>query len=351
MSPALPARSSPHLPAVPTAHHSVLPTPRHPTLPMLSPSTLPTPSLSTLPTPSLSTLPTPNLSTLPTPSLSKLPTPSLSTLPTPSQSTLPIPSPSTLPTPSLSTLPTPSLSTLPTPSRPTLPTLPTPSRLTSPTLPPQHSTHLELSATDPRHKGKARVQVVMTVAELPAPDGDHEVDSNDNYNTDEDMKDPTGEESRRKIEGTGTYHIPPCDFCERRGRLRYSDEDPRKLELCEKAANGTSCVRCMERKSKCTLATPRVSKARQQKTPAPRASKRKGKHVARRKGNDEDDTGNDENVENEGDPAPRVRRTSLEYQAAYAKAASEAELHNRFGESHESGHGGELQLDPSVSKY
>jgi hypothetical protein len=56
-------------------------------------------------------------------------------------------------------------------------------------------------------------------------------------------------------------------------------------------------------------------------------------------------------VENEGDPAPRVQRTSLEYQAAYAKAASEAELHNRFGESHESGHGGELQLDPSVSKY
>jgi hypothetical protein len=194
------------------------------------------------------------------------------------------------------------------------------------------------------------VQVVTTIAEVPAPDGDHEVDSNDNYNTDEDMKDLTGEESRCKIEGTGTYHIPPCDYCERLGRLRYKDKDPKKLELCEKAAKGTSCVRCMGRKSKCTVATPRVSKGRQQKTPAPRAmSKRKGKHVAWRKGNDEDD--NDENMESEGDSAPRARRTSLEYQAAYAKAASEAELCNRFGESHGSGHGGEWQLDPSVSKY
>jgi hypothetical protein len=85
----------------------------------------------------------------------------------------------------------------------------------------------------------------MTVAEVPAPDGNHEVDFNDNYNTDKDMKEPTGKELCCKIKGMKTYHIPPYDSCERLGQLQYKDEDLRKLEPCEKVVKGTSRVRCM----------------------------------------------------------------------------------------------------------
>ena len=105
---------------------------------------------------------------------------------------------------------------------------------------------------------------------------------------------------RRNAEGTGEFHDPPCDSCQKHG---YS---------CEKERGGGACVVCAQRKGKCQYSGKKGASALKppRKIPGTLKNRPRKTIVQKKKGKAWVDVSDKESDEEEKNPAP-IRRQLL----------------------------------------